>query len=108
MTATTLSNKKVLTPLFTTGRYFKQKFGLSVYKIPVSIMGFTCPNIDGRVAKGGCIFCENESFSPNIGAVSLSKKFRLNQDCINPHLANQLEQLESQVEKTKTKLTHKF
>ncbi len=27
--------------------------------------GFTCPNIDGTVATGGCTFCLNESFSPN-------------------------------------------
>ena len=51
--------------VFTIGRYFKNKFGEKVYKVPISISGFTCPNIDGTVAKGGCTFCENDSFSPN-------------------------------------------
>lgn len=26
---------------------------------------FTCPNVDGRVATGGCVFCDNRSFSPS-------------------------------------------
>lgn len=27
--------------------------------------GFTCPNVDGTVAIGGCCFCDNRSFSPS-------------------------------------------
>jgi radical SAM protein (TIGR01212 family) len=27
--------------------------------------GFTCPNVDGTVAVGGCVYCDNRSFSPN-------------------------------------------
>jgi len=27
--------------------------------------GFTCPNVDGSVATGGCTFCDNRSFSPS-------------------------------------------
>jgi radical SAM protein (TIGR01212 family) len=27
--------------------------------------GFTCPNVDGTVALGGCVFCDNRSFSPS-------------------------------------------
>ncbi|MBF0199174.1 MAG: TIGR01212 family radical SAM protein [Planctomycetes bacterium] len=26
--------------------------------------GFTCPNIDGKVAKGGCTYCNNDGFVP--------------------------------------------
>src|SRR5205823_9307843 len=26
---------------------------------------FTCPNVDGTVAVGGCVYCDNRSFSPN-------------------------------------------
>lgn len=52
--------------MLTVGRYFKQKFGEKVRKIPISLSGFTCPNIDGSVAKGGCIYCKNESFSPSL------------------------------------------
>jgi hypothetical protein len=109
LTATTSSSNQILTPLLTTGRYFRQKFGTSVFKVPVSIMGFTCPNIDGRASRGGCIFCENESFSPNIGLVASQQKFRMNFETKeNPHLNYQLVQLEEQVAETKSKLIHKF
>lgn len=90
------------------GRYFRQTFGTSVYKVPVSIMGFTCPNIDGTVAKGGCIYCENESFSPNLSQGNSSPKFRLSHTSPNPFLEEQLAQLEAQVADTKSKLVHKF
>jgi len=90
------------------GRYFRKTFGISVYKVPVSIMGFTCPNIDGTVAKGGCVYCENESFSPNLSGVVQPKRFRLNHTSPNPLLNEQLVQLEEQVTETKSKLVHKF
>lgn len=40
--------------------YNMQKFGKRVYKAPVNA-GFTCPNIDGRKGKGGCIYCDGGS-----------------------------------------------
>ncbi len=36
--------------------YNKQKFGCKVFKISLN-GGFTCPNIDGTVGKGGCTYC---------------------------------------------------
>lgn len=36
--------------------YLKDKFGERTLKIPVD-GGFTCPNRDGKVGYGGCIFC---------------------------------------------------
>jgi radical SAM protein (TIGR01212 family) len=45
------------------GRFLKQKFGCRVYKVSVD-GGFTCPNRDGSVGTGGCIYCNNESFRP--------------------------------------------
>ena len=27
-------------------------------------MGFTCPNRDGSLARGGCVYCNNDSFVP--------------------------------------------
>ncbi|MEG0898098.1 MAG: TIGR01212 family radical SAM protein [Oscillospiraceae bacterium] len=38
--------------------YNKQKFGGKVIKISLN-GGFTCPNIDGTVGKGGCTYCSN-------------------------------------------------
>lgn len=81
--------------LLTAGRYFRKKFRESVYKIPISISGFTCPNIDGTVARGGCVFCENESFSPNLDH-NQPKRFFLHPNSENPYLDFQLIQLEAQ------------
>lgn len=90
----------------TIGRYFRDKFGEKVYKIPISISGFTCPNIDGTVAKGGCSFCENESFSPNLVDKS---RFKLNlKSTSNPYLDKQLMQLQMQFDATKDRLQNKF
>ena len=94
--------------ILTAGRYYRKKFGCNVYKVPISILGFTCPNIDGTVAKGGCTFCENESFSPNL-TEKAQKKFYLNPNSVeNPQLENQLLQLENQFKYTKKRLAKKF
>jgi len=37
--------------------YLKEKYGTRVHKLPLSA-GFTCPNRDGKISKGGCIFCD--------------------------------------------------
>ncbi|MBP7742155.1 MAG: TIGR01212 family radical SAM protein [Aliarcobacter sp.] len=93
--------------VLTIGRYFKKKFGEKIYKVPISISGFTCPNIDGTVAKGGCSFCENDSFSPNLR--EKKTKFKLNPRVEeNPYLDNQLKQLELQFNATKQRLQNKF
>lgn len=43
--------------------YLKNKFGVKVYKITLDA-GFSCPNRDGTISRGGCIFCdEGGSFS---------------------------------------------
>ena len=36
--------------------HYRQKFGCKVYKLSLDA-GFTCPNRDGSVGTGGCIFC---------------------------------------------------
>lgn len=36
--------------------FYKQKFGCKVFKVSLNA-GFTCPNIDGKVGKEGCIYC---------------------------------------------------
>jgi len=40
----------------TLSNYYKTKYGQKVFKISLN-GGFTCPNIDGTVAVGGCSFC---------------------------------------------------
>jgi len=41
-----------------------QRYGERVHKIAIDA-GFTCPNRDGSIGRGGCTFCNNVSFSPN-------------------------------------------
>jgi len=79
--------------LYTFGKYLKKKFHTNIKKVPVSIPGFTCPNIDGTVARGGCVFCENESFSPNFAKERITLNLKSNE---NPLLKKQLKTLEEQ------------
>lgn len=37
-------------------RFLKERFGEKIYKISIN-GGFTCPNRDGTLSTGGCIFC---------------------------------------------------
>lgn len=49
---------------FSLGHYLRRQFGQRVWK--VSVDGhFNCPNVDGTVATGGCVFCNIKSFSPS-------------------------------------------
>ncbi len=45
-------------------QFLRQKFGARVQKVSIDAK-FTCPNVDGTVATGGCTFCDNRSFSPS-------------------------------------------
>jgi radical SAM protein (TIGR01212 family) len=51
-------------PYFACNFHLRQRFGRRVQKVSVDA-GFTCPNVDGTVATGGCTFCDNRSFSPS-------------------------------------------
>ncbi|MCR5078264.1 MAG: TIGR01212 family radical SAM protein [Prevotella sp.] len=45
------------------GNWLRTQFPFRVQKISVNA-GFTCPNRDGRVGRGGCIYCNNQTFNP--------------------------------------------
>lgn len=45
------------------GNWIRQQFPFRVQKISVDA-GFTCPNRDGRIGTGGCIYCDNLTFNP--------------------------------------------
>lgn len=51
-------------PFYKYSDYLKSIFGQKVYKLSID-GGFTCPNIDGTVARGGCSYCNNRSFVPD-------------------------------------------
>lgn len=40
----------------TLNQHYREKFGCKVYKLAIDA-GFTCPNRDGTLGTGGCIFC---------------------------------------------------
>jgi radical SAM protein (TIGR01212 family) len=44
--------------------YLQSVFGKRMQKVSIDA-GFTCPNIDGSIGHGGCIYCNNASFNPN-------------------------------------------
>ncbi|WP_455102464.1 TIGR01212 family radical SAM protein [Prevotella nigrescens] len=46
------------------GTWIRKQLPFRVQKISIDA-GFTCPNRDGRIGIGGCIFCDNKSFNPS-------------------------------------------
>jgi len=44
--------------------WIRKKFEFRVQKLSIDA-GFSCPNRDGRVSKGGCTFCDNRTFNPS-------------------------------------------
>jgi len=46
------------------GFHLRRRFGGRVRRVSLDA-GFTCPNVDGTVAVGGCVFCDNASYSPS-------------------------------------------
>lgn len=45
------------------GTWIRQQFPFRVQKISIDA-GFSCPNRDGRIGYGGCIYCDNRTFNP--------------------------------------------
>jgi radical SAM protein (TIGR01212 family) len=61
--------------------YLQEKYGEKVYKVPVNLPG-TCPNRDGTISVGGCIFCDEEGsgFECLPNTLSIQEQIRKNQD----------------------------
>jgi radical SAM protein (TIGR01212 family) len=63
-------------------QYYREKYGCKVYKLSLD-GGFSCPNRDGKIGTGGCIFCtgsgEFAEGGPDPIAVQLERaKLRVN------------------------------
>jgi radical SAM protein (TIGR01212 family) len=55
---------KVNTPYYYDyGTWIRHRFPFRVQKISIDA-GFTCPNRDGKLSTGGCIYCDNRTFNP--------------------------------------------
>lgn len=46
------------------GTWIRNRFPYRVQKISIDA-GFTCPNRDGSKGRGGCVFCDNNTFNPS-------------------------------------------
>lgn len=44
--------------------WIRSKFDFRVQKISIDA-GMTCPNRDGKISRGGCIYCDNRTFNPS-------------------------------------------
>ena len=75
----TMSNDSQIMPdIFPDGKrynsfagFFKRKYGERLQKIVLDA-GFTCPNRDGKVGRGGCTYCDNAAFHPSYSTAGKS------------------------------------
>ena len=58
--------------------YFKRKYGERLQKIVLDA-GFTCPNRDGKVGRGGCTYCDNAAFHPSYSTAGKSLHLQLDE-----------------------------
>lgn len=63
--------------------YLKERYGEKVYKLPVNVSG-TCPNRDGRLSRGGCIYCAGAGagYDALPDTLSVREQLRRNRDYI--------------------------
>ena len=63
---------------YTYDYYLRRTFGRKCAKLPLDA-GFTCPNIDGKCGRGGCIYCSDRGsgdFTPE-GIASIAEQIAL-------------------------------
>ena len=51
--------------------YYKRRYGERLQKIVLDA-GFSCPNRDGKVGRGGCSYCDNAAFHPSYSTAGKS------------------------------------
>lgn len=73
------SNKRYYTYEY----YLRQTFGGKCAKIPLDA-GFTCPNIDGRCGRGGCIYCSGRGSGDfaQLPTLSLEEQYRITREAL--------------------------
>ena len=66
---------------YTYDYYLRKTFGGKCAKLPLDV-GFTCPNIDGRCGRGGCIYCSDRGsgdFAPE-AKLSVAEQIRVQRE----------------------------
>ena len=74
------SNKRY----YTYDYYLRETFGGKCAKLPLDA-GLTCPNIDGRCGRGGCIYCSNRGsgdFAPR-PTLSIKEQIRVQKEILS-------------------------
>lgn len=61
--------------------YFKRKYGERLQKIVLDA-GFTCPNRDGKVGRGGCTYCDNAAFHPSYSTAGKSLRQQMDEGIV--------------------------
>ncbi len=76
----TLDNKRY----HTLNYFYKNKFGMKVFKVSLNA-GFSCPNLDGKVGYGGCIYCSKSGSGEFGGDInkSLTEQFNEMKKIVN-------------------------
>lgn len=58
--------------------YFRRRYGERLQKIVLDA-GFTCPNRDGKVGRGGCTYCDNAAFHPSYSTAGKSLRQQMDE-----------------------------
>lgn len=74
------SNKRY----YTYDYYLRHTFGGKCAKIPLDA-GFTCPNIDGRCGRGGCIYCSGRGSGDfaQLPTMPLAEQYRVTRELLS-------------------------
>lgn len=72
-------------PYYSYSTYLQEKYGTKVYKLPIKLNNITCPNRDGKLGYGGCIFCSESggSFENVSSTNSIRDQLRINKAYIS-------------------------
>lgn len=65
-------------PYYSFSYYLKQTFGEKIHKVSINA-GMTCPNRDGTIGRGGCIFCSAGGSGDFAGNVKTSITEQINE-----------------------------
>ena len=77
-----MQNKQEQKRYLTFNSHLKETFGEKVYKVTIDA-GFTCPNRDGTLGIGGCIYCYGKRTTQHIvDPTSIKEQIRQGQDAI--------------------------
>ena len=88
-------------------KYLKEKHNKKFIKLSID-GGFTCPNRDGRVAIGGCIFCSERGSGEFTGDITVKQPIRLDDKVAECNGLTHNQSIPLQIEAQKKLLSEKW